>query len=46
MANVVGYSAPDHGRNYYNYDEDTLKTKLPVITKWVVDSSIDNGRIM
>ena len=44
MANVVGYSAPDHGRNYYNYDEDTLKTKLPVITKWVVDSSIDNGR--
>ena len=44
MANVVGYSAPDNGRNYYNYDEDTLKTKLPVITKWVVDSSIDNGR--
>ena len=44
MANVVGYSAPDHGRNYYNYDEDTLKTKLPVITKWVVDSSIDNGK--
>ena len=44
MANVVGYSAPDHGRNYYNYDEDTLKTKLPVITKWVVDSSIDNSR--
>ena len=44
MANVVGYSAPDHGRNYYNYDEDTLKTKLPAITKWVVDSSIDNGR--
>ena len=44
MANVVGYSAPDHGRNYYNYDEDTLKTKLPVITKWVVDSEIDNGR--
>ena len=44
MAYVVGYSAPDHGRNYYNYDEDTLKTKLPVITKWVVDSSIDNGR--
>ena len=24
--------------------EDTLKTKLPAITKWVVDSSIDNGR--
>ncbi len=44
MANVVGYSAPDHGRNYYNYDEDTLKTKLPAITKWVVDSEIDNGR--
>ena len=44
MANVVGYSAPDHGRNYYNYDEDTLKTKLPAITKWVVDSSIDNGK--
>ena len=44
MANVVGYSAPYHGRNYYNYDEDTLKTKLPAITKWVVDSSIDNGR--
>ena len=44
MANVVGYSAPDHGRNYYNYDEDTLKTKLPVITKWVVDSEIDNGK--
>ena len=44
MANVVGYSAPYHGRNYYNYDEDTLKTKLPAITKWVVDSEIDNGR--
>ena len=44
MANVAGYSAPDHGRNYYNYDEDTLKTKLPAITKWVVDSEIDNGR--
>ena len=44
MANVVGYSAPYHGRNYYNYDEDTLKTKLPVITKWVVDSEIDNGK--
>ena len=44
MANVVGYSAPDHGRNYYNYDEDTLKTKLPAITKWVVDSEIDNGK--
>ena len=44
MANVVGYSAPDHGRNYYNYDEDTLKTKLPAITKWVVDSEINNGR--
>ena len=44
MAYVVGYSAPYHGRNYYNYDEDTLKTKLPAITKWVVDSSIDNGR--
>ena len=44
MAYVVGYSAPDHGRNYYNYDEDTLKTKLPAITKWVVDSEINNGR--
>ena len=44
MANVVGYSAPDHGRNYYNYDEDTLKTKLPAITKWVVDSEINNGK--
>ena len=44
MANVVGYSAPYHGRNYYNYDEDTLKTKLPAITKWVVDSEIDNGK--
>ena len=44
MANVAGYSAPDHGRNYYNYDEDTLKTKLPAITKWVVDSEINNGR--
>ena len=44
MAYVVGYSAPDHGRNYYNYDEDTLKTKLPAITKWVVDSEIDNGK--
>ena len=44
MANVVGYSAPDHGKNYYNYDEDTLKTKLPAITKWVVDSEIDNGK--
>ncbi len=37
-------SRSDNGRNYYNYDEDTLKTKLPAITKWVVDSSIDNGR--
>ena len=44
MAYVVGYSAPYHGRNYYNYDEDTLKTKLPAITKWVVDSEIDNGK--
>ena len=44
VAHVVGYSAPDHGRNYYNSSEDTLKTKLPAITKWVVDSSIDNGK--
>ena len=44
VAHAVGYSAPDHGRNYYNSSEDTLKTKLPAITKWVVDSSIDNGK--
>ena len=44
VAHVVGYSAPDHGRNYYNSSEDTLKTKLPAINKWVVDSSIDNGK--
>ena len=44
MANVVGYSAPDHGRNYYNESKDTLKTKMPTITKWIVDSSIDNGK--
>lgn len=43
-ANAIGYSAPSNGRNYYNYDEDTLKTKLPAITKWVVDSEINNGR--
>ena len=42
MANVVGYSAPDHGRNYYNYDEDTLKTKLPVITKLVIGTTLGN----
>lgn len=42
MANVVGYSAPDHGRNYYNYDEDTLKTKMPSITKLVIGTTLGN----
>ena len=42
MANVVGYSAPDHGRNYYNYDEDTLKTKMPTITKLVIGTTLGN----
>ena len=42
--NVIGYSAPSNGRNYTDAAKDSFTTKLPVITKWVVDSSIDNGR--
>ena len=43
-ANAIGYSAPSNGRNYTDAAKDSFTTKLPVITKWVVDSSIDNGR--
>ena len=43
-ANAIGYSAPSNGRNYTDVAKDSFTTKLPVITKWVVDSSIDNGR--
>ena len=43
-ANAIGYSAPSNGRNYTDTAKDSFTTKLPVITKWVVDSSIDNGR--
>ena len=42
-ANAIGYSAPSNGRNYTDAAKDSFTTKLPVITKWVVDSSIDNG---
>ena len=42
MANVVGYSAPDHGRNYYNESKDTLKTKMPTITKLVIGTTLGN----
>lgn len=42
MANVVGYSAPDHGRNYYNESKDTLKTKMPSITKLVIGTTLGN----
>ena len=42
--NAIGYSAPSNGRNYTDAAKDSFTTKLPVITKWVVDSSIDNGR--
>ena len=42
-AEVVGFSAPDHGRNYYNYSEDTLKTKMPTITKLVIETTLDNN---
>ena len=44
IANVIGYSALSNGRNYTNTAKDSFTTELPVITKWVVDSSIDNGR--
>ena len=43
-ANAIGYSAPSNGRNYIDAAKDSFTTKLPVITKWVVDSSIDNGK--
>ena len=43
-ANAIGYSAQSNGRNYTDAAKDSFTTKLPVITKWVVDSSIDNGR--
>ena len=43
-ANAIGYSAPSNSRNYTDAAKDSFTTKLPVITKWVVDSSIDNGR--
>ena len=43
-ANAIGYSAPSNGRNYTDAAKDSFTTKLPVITKWVIDSSIDNGR--
>ena len=43
-ANAIGYSAPSNGRNYTDVAKDSFTTKLPVITKWVVDSSIDNGK--
>ena len=42
MANVVGYSAPDHGRIYYNESKDTLKTKMPTITKLVIGTTLGN----
>ena len=44
IANVIGYSALSNGRNYTDTAKDSFTTELPVITKWVVDSSIDNGR--
>ena len=43
-ANAIGYSAPSNGRNYTDAAKDSFTTKLPVIIKWVVDSSIDNGK--
>ena len=43
-ANAIGYSAPSNGRNYTDVAKDSFTTKLPVITKWVVDSSIDDGK--
>lgn len=43
-ANAIGYSALSNGRNYTDAAKDSFTTKLPVITKWVVDSEIDNGR--
>ena len=43
-ANAIGYSALSNGRNYTDAAKDSFTTKLLVITKWVVDSSIDNGR--
>ena len=42
MAYAVGYSAPDHGRNYYNESKDTLKTKMPTITKLVIGTTLGN----
>ena len=44
IANVIGYSALSNGRNYTDTAKDSFTTELPAITKWVVDSSIDNGR--
>lgn len=43
-ANAIGYSALSNGRNYTDTAKDSFTTKLPAITKWVVDSSIDNGK--
>ena len=43
-ANAIGYSALSNGRNYTDAAKDSFTTKLPVITKWVVDSEIDNGK--
>ena len=43
-ANAIGYSALSNGRNYTDAAKDSFTTKLPVITKWVVDSEINNGR--
>ena len=42
MAYVVGYSAPYHGRIYYNESKDTLKTKMPSITKLVIGTTLGN----
>ncbi|MFR8878994.1 MAG: isopeptide-forming domain-containing fimbrial protein [Methanobrevibacter smithii] len=42
VAHAVGYSAPDHGRNYYNESKDTLKTKMPTITKLVIGTTLGN----
>ena len=43
-ANAIGYSALSNGRKYTDTAKDSFTTKLPAITKWVVDSSIDNGK--
>lgn len=41
-ANAIGYSAPSNGRNYYNESKDTLKTKMPSITKLVIGTTLGN----